>query len=90
MTVSTIIKQVVGGKGALLIRDRKEEHVKGSAWQYDVKPNWTGNKKRWVYIDLFTASAMLTVFNALGDENKAKYDKVHIDRLIGFTWKHIK
>lgn len=89
MITSQIIKQIVDTKGCVLIRPRKEEHQKGSAWQYDIKEPFQGNKKGWTLVDLFTASAMLKVFEALKDENKVKFDRLHINTLVDFTWKHI-
>ena len=89
MITSQIIKQVVETKGCVLIRPRKEDHVKGNPWQYDIKEPFQGNKKGWTLVDLFTASAMLKVYEALKDENKGKFDRLHINTLVDFTWEHI-
>lgn len=83
MTASEIIKS----EGLQLIRERKMDHVKGEPWQYDVKEAFTGSKKGFVYLDAFTKNAMRTVYNAMKDDMKAKYDSIHISRLIDFTWK---
>ena len=89
MVTSQIIKQVVDTKGCVLIRPRKEDHVKGNPWQYDIKEPFQGNKKGWTLVDLFTASAMVKVYDTLKDENKGKFDRLHINTLVDFTWKHI-
>jgi len=89
MEVSRIIKEIVETKGCVLIRPRKEEHVKGTPWQYDLKGPFQGNKHGWTLLDLFTASAMLNVYNALKDENKTKFNQLHINTLVNFTWKQI-
>lgn len=86
MTASEIIKD----DGLVLIRERKEEHTKGKPWQYDVKPAFTGSKKGFVYLDAFTKSALKAVYNALSDENRQRYDNIHILRLIDFAWKNVK
>ena len=86
MTTSEIIKQ----EGIMLIRNRKEEHEKGAPWTYDVKEAFTGKKKGWVYLDQFTKSAMVAVYNALNEEMQAKFDRIHINRLIDFTWANVK
>ncbi len=89
MEASRIIKEIVETKGCVLIRPRKEDHIKATPWQYDVKEPFQGNKKGWTLLDLFTASAMLKVYEALKDENKTKFDRLHINTLVNFTWKQI-
>jgi len=83
MTASEIIKT----EGLQLIRPRKIEHITGTPYQYDVKEAFTGSKKGFVYLDQFTKSAMASVYNAMTDDQRAKYDNIHIMRLIDFTWK---
>ncbi len=89
MEASRIIKEIVETKSCVLIRPRKEGHIKATPWQYDVKEPFQGNKKGWTLLDLFTASAMLKVYEALKDENKTKFDQLYINTLVDFTWKHI-
>ena len=90
MRTSEIIKQVIETKGCVLIRPRKEEHLNNTPWQYDLKEPFQGNKKGWTLLDLFTASAMLKIYDALEkEENKARFDRLHINKLVDFTWKHI-
>jgi hypothetical protein len=85
MKASEIIKL----EGLQLIRPRKVEHVKGEPYQYDVKEAFTGKKKGFVYMDAFTKNAMRTVYNAMNPEQQAKYDNIHILKLVDFTWKCI-
>ena len=89
MKAQEIINEVLSG-GVKLIRPRKEEHVKGTPYEYDCKEAFTGSKKGWIYVDSFTASAMKRVFNALSIENQAKYNNIHFQRLVDFTWKSTK
>jgi hypothetical protein len=89
MTASEIIKQVVETKGCILIRNRKEDHLKGTSWNYDVKDPFQGNKKGWTMIDLTTANAMLTVYRALRPDLQIKFNNIHFQKLVDFTWKHI-
>jgi hypothetical protein len=86
MTATDIVQK----DGLMLIRNRKEDHEKGTAWNYDVKEAFTGKKTGWVYLDSFTLSALKAVYNAMSEENKAKYDTIHINRLIDFSWKFVK
>ena len=46
-------KKVVETKTALLIRPRR-----GVDMEFDTKPMFSGKKKGWVLLDLFTASAV--------------------------------
>lgn len=41
-------------------------------------------------IDLFTASAMVMVHDALKPENQAKFGELPLDMLIDFTWKNVQ
>ncbi len=90
MLASEIIRQVTDEKSFVLIRNRNKEHNKGEYWHYDVKPGFTGKKKGWIYLDLFTASALLAAYNALSPENQIKWDKIHLTKLIDFTWRNVK
>ena len=81
--------EIIQSSDLELIRERKTEHVKGQPWEYDVKPAFTGSKKGFVYLDSFTKGAMRQVYAAMSEENKQKYDAIHITRLIDFTWKVI-
>jgi hypothetical protein len=89
MTITMIIQKVLED-GVQLVRAKKVEKVKGEPWQYDIKDAFTGKKKSWFYFDSFTASAMLAVYNALSEENKAKFDLIPLPKLVDFTWKHVK
>ncbi len=72
--------------GCSLLRLRKDE-----LHQWDVKPMLTGKRRGWFYMDAFTASMLVTVYNALSnDEAKAKFNRIPLMRLIDFGWKHIK
>ena len=81
--------EIIKNDGLVLIRARKEDHIKGTPWNYDIKEAFTGKKKGWVYLDHFTKSAMKAVYNALSDNAKKKFDRIHIIKLIDFTWDHI-
>lgn len=72
----------------MLIRPRLP-FVKGEPKEYDIKPLFTGNKRGWVVLDLTTANAMNTVYNALSEENQRKWDNIHVVRLVEFTWEHV-
>jgi len=90
MTINQIQQQISTEETALLIRPRKELHVKGQAIQYDVKPLFTGNKRGWVLLDITTNAALQACYNALGDEaNKAKWSCIYVTKLVDFAWRHV-
>jgi hypothetical protein len=45
---------------------------------------------RKVYVDLFTASACVAVYNALNETNRAKYLALPWPRFINVTWKAVR
>jgi len=50
-----------------------------------------GRKPRgYMVFDMFTASAVNTVYNALNAENKAKLDSMPIMKAVGVCWKCLK
>jgi hypothetical protein len=90
MLISEIIQKVVDEKTALLIREKEEMHLeKGAPFKYDVK-YFDDTNEGWIIMDLFTASAMLTVYKAISDQHKQKYDCLNLYRLLDFTWRNVK
>lgn len=87
MKISDIFKKVVNESQAVLIRPREVDS--NNNIQYDVKELFSGKKKGWTVLDGFTASAMLTVYNALEKKSQEKYDTVSLSKLLNFTWKHV-
>lgn len=102
MKASELIKKIVEEKTAHLFR-ACGEHVKGEPWNYEARyienedyvyEEGEGDQLKvedgWILLDLFTASAMATVYDALNEDSKAKFDCLHIISLVDFTWKHVK
>jgi hypothetical protein len=89
MKLSQIQKEIVDTGGARLIRNRKEQHVKGTAWEYDVKHLFEGSKSGWIILDLTTANALKTCYEALSPDNQAKWDLIHVNSLVDFCWKQV-
>lgn len=58
-------KMVVETKTAHLIRPRR-----GADMEYDAKPMFTGSKRGWTLLDLFTASAINAVADSVGQGTK--------------------
>lgn len=83
MTISQIAKQVVETRSALLIRYRKDSVAEGQP-QYDAKELFTGSKRGWTALDLFTAQALCAVHGALSPEHHAKFDRMPINKLASF------
>jgi len=68
-----------------LIRLRKD-----SPGQYDARPFGGGNKRGWAYLDLFTASAICAVYDALSEANREKYGRMPVQLAASFAFKHVK
>jgi hypothetical protein len=68
--------------GAQLFRPRKEQ-----VGQYDVKPYFSGNKRGWVALDSFSASAIVQVYDALNETNKAKFAALAIQKMAAVAFK---
>ena len=91
-TVKTIeCCQKVVSDGVHLIRLRKnlpQDESGKTLPEYDIKPAFTGNKKRgWFYLDHFTASAVLVCYDALSEENKKKANRVSIHKWASLAFK---
>jgi len=71
MTLTQVCSKIVTDKTAMCIRSRKD-----APQQYDVKPMFTGNKHGWTLLDLFTASAINSVANAINDINRDKLNSL--------------
>jgi hypothetical protein len=69
--------------GCSLIRARKGTN------EYDCKIYTSGSKRGWTYLDGFTASAVLSIYNNLGEENKLKYANTPALSAINIAWKII-
>ena len=93
MLASELIKKVVDEKQAYLFKEvvRNIPMEKGEPFQYDVMSySEAKNVIGWVILDLFTASAMLAVYNALSEDKRPLYDQLSFMKLVDFTWKHVK
>ncbi len=42
----------------------------------------------WVILDAFSASGVKQIYEALGPESRAKFDRIHFSRLVEFAFKH--
>lgn len=74
--------------GIHLIR-RREDGPDGA--EYDAKPAFNGKKKGWIYLDAYSASALVGVYDALSDpEKKKKFAHASVERALDFAWKVMK
>lgn len=69
-----------------VLRQRKD----APAGVYDAKPYGGGNKRGWFYLDLFTAGAIMTVYNALNEVNRERYGRMPIHVAASFAFKHVR
>lgn len=74
MKALEICQKIVAEKSALCVRP-----TKGVPGEYDAKP-WVGSKRGWVAIDLFSASAFVSVHAALKPENQKKLESMDLIR----------
>lgn len=63
---------------------------KKNAPGYDLKEAFSGKKKGWFYLDGFTASAICKVYDAVNDANKAKLEKLPVEKLARICFSVIK
>lgn len=82
MTALEVIRKAKD-EGCQLVRPRKDK-----PGEYDSKFFGVGGKKKgWIYLDSFTASHVLNVYNAVKDEHKRKLEKLYLLTLIDICWK---
>ncbi len=71
MKLNELCNLIVAEKSAKLIRPKKD-----NPGQYDYKELFTGSKKGWAIFDLFTASAVKAVWDALSPANRDKLNNM--------------
>ena len=74
--------QHANANGVQLLRIRKD-----APGQYDVKDAFCGRKTGWFYLDSFTASAIAQIYAAVNETNRAKLDKLPIERLADIAFR---
>ena len=77
-------------EGVTLIRYRKDSVTPTAPPQYDVKGGFTGKKRGWIYLDTFTASAIMAVYKALSPEEQKKVLRWPFAVLADFAFKHVR
>ena len=68
-----------------LVRPRK-----GAPGLYDAKPFGAGSKRGWFYLDAFSASAIVAVWNALNEANRAKFAALSIPKMARVAFKLVR
>jgi hypothetical protein len=77
-------EMVVETKSACLIRPRK-----GVDAEYDVKEAFTGKKRGWALLDLFTASAVTAAADKVGVAERAKMNRMSPSSLTTLAFKFV-
>jgi len=90
MILTEVANKITSERTALLIRPRVGPLVSLAPREYDVKPLFTGSKRGWVVLDLFTASAVAAVGEGLNEANRAKFNSMPLPKAINITWKLVK
>jgi hypothetical protein len=68
-----------------VVRERKNQ-----PGEYDAKPWAVGGHRGWFLFDLFSASAVVAVYDALGPENQARYNNMHPVVMANMAFKLVK
>jgi len=84
MTALDAARKVVNESQCVLLRPRKGEPLR-----YDCKATFTGKKKGWFYLDLFTSSVIVKVWEAINETNRAKLEKLPIQRIASICFQLI-
>ena len=85
MTGIEVAKQCNTEGGAMLFRPRKAE-----PGQYDAKPWACGNKRGWVLLDTFSASAIVAVYDALNEKNRESYGRMPLQKMAMVAFRLVK
>jgi len=59
-------------------------------WVRDVVDHHQAHVIDSIVLDAFTASAIITVYDALGPANQAKYEGYHVGVMAEIAWKLVK
>lgn len=74
--------RIAARDGVQLFRPRKD-----APREYDVKPFFTGSKRGWIALDSFSASAIVAVYDALNETNRARYEQFSIQTMASMAFK---
>lgn len=85
MTLIEAAREVTKHRQCHLVRERK-----GTPGQYDAKPYGEGGKRGWFYLDGVTASAIVNVYDALNETNKAKFSALPPAKMAHVAFKLCK
>lgn len=79
---------------ARMVKETQTCHVarprKDTPGQYDAKPYNVGSRRGWVYLDLTTAHAIVSVHDALNPTNQAKFSTLPLVKMARVAWKLVK
>jgi hypothetical protein len=79
------IAEKVVAEGAMVFRERV-----GEPGVYDAKPYFSGNKRGWIAMDSFSASAIVAVYKALNEQNKARFAALNPVTAAKVAFKFVK
>ena len=85
MTAMEAANTVYANRQCMLIRPKK-----GVEGEYDMKDAFMGKKKGWFYLDGFTASAIVKVYEAVNDTNREKLSRLPIATLASICFRMCK
>ena len=85
MTGIEVARAVVQTNSCHVFRPRM-----GAAGHYDAKPYFTGQKRGWVALDLFSASAIVNVYDALNEKNRTLFGGLDLPKMARVAFKLLK
>ena len=85
MTSMEVFRAVKEPSTCHLVRPRNDAPV-----QYDARPVGQGNKRGWFYVDLFSASAVVAVYEALNETNRARFAALSIPSAAKLAFRFVK
>lgn len=78
---------------ARLVRDSGSAHQirpRKDGQGYDCKPIFTGKSRGWTFVDIMTAGAIMAVYEALSEPNRAKLEALPIDKAARICFKFVR
>lgn len=84
MRAIDVARAVVADKQAHLFRSLDEPGA------YEAKPYLAGSKRGWALLDLFTASAIVAVFDGLNETNRVRFGSMDLAVMARIAFKVIK
>lgn len=88
MTGIEVARSVVETKQAHLFRLRSDAQV--APYHYDARPYGAGAKRGWIVLDLYSASAIVKVWENINVYNREKFSKIFLTKMAEIAFQLMK